>query len=152
MSTSATRPPCYHNDSVDHAWVVVPWEPGIPEHVGCRVCSETLSNQELLDSYLETRRIVESGIAVITGELEQLRADHAAAAGELRVSLDDMPPGSVARRVVVANRHLSNERGRYREQRARLQRAIMLALRATKTHDSVGAADALEEAMIEVDS
>lgn len=46
----------------------------------------------------------------LQGEVTAARADLAAAAGELRVPLDDMPAGSTLRRVVIANSLMRRER------------------------------------------
>ncbi len=76
----------------------------------CKWCRWSLSIEKLLDTYVEHERMVEVGVAVVVGELEALRADLAAAAGELRVPISEMAPGTLVAKLVSANVLLRRER------------------------------------------
>lgn len=119
-------PLCYYGGGADeHAWIVLDGK------VTCRDCPEELSLERLLEVFTEYDRIVKTGLAILQGELEQHRADITAAAGELMVSVDDMPPGSSTRRVVIANRLLLHSRNegwsRISDLRRGLEQAIRMA-------------------------
>ena len=89
----------------------------------------------------EYDKIVRSGLSILQGELDDLRRDFAAAAGEVMVSFDDMPPGSQLRRIVIANRLIRNERDEARAAAFKLRRLINEAM-----HMLGGLAGALSDA------
>lgn len=110
---SDPEPACYYGGGInDHVWMIIKQDDGncVPEHVGCRDCPAVLSMDELLETWIEHNRIVKTGLSVLTGELDAMRADVEAARGELMVSLDEMPPGSTVRRLMIANRLMARER------------------------------------------
>ncbi len=120
-------PACYDGGGgAPHAWMLIDEDVVgvVPTHVGCRDCPATLDLEFLLESYLEHQRIVATGIAVITGELEEARSDLAAASGELLVSMDEMPPGSRCRQLVIANRLMASERDRAREEVCKVRNVL----------------------------
>lgn len=105
------EPVCYHGGgSDDHVWQIcrAPWRPG--PFVSCRDCPAELPLERLLEVYVEYANIVKTGIAVITGELEEFRADLAASAAHFTVDLKEMPPGSTMRRLMMANSTIRRER------------------------------------------
>lgn len=107
-------PRCYYGGgSDDHAWIVHQ-EEGMNTHVGCADCPATLDLEDLVESYTTHQRLVATGIAVITGELEQYREDLKKAAGELSIPFEEMPAGSFTRQLVMANSLLRQERDRAR--------------------------------------
>lgn len=121
---------CYYGGgNGDHVWMRF-MTPSGQEYVGCRDCPAELPLEKLLEVYTEYNNIVQTGIAVITGELEEFRADLDASARNLGVSLDEMPPGSTMRRVMMANSTMRRERQAaqdlYYEMRGRLMKLLAL--------------------------
>lgn len=90
--------------SAEHVWILLDGK------VQCRDCPEVVAPARLYEVFTEYSRIVESGLAILQGELDQHREDLKAARGELMVPVDEMPPGSTCRRLLVANRLISRER------------------------------------------
>lgn len=102
--TVVENPSCSEDTSVEHTWMV--YEDG---SIGCRDCLEVLAPKQLLEVYTEYDRIVKTGISVLQGELEDYRRDFEAAAAGLEIPIDQLPPGSDARLVVISNRLISHE-------------------------------------------
>jgi hypothetical protein len=99
-----------------HSFVTI--HDGAGADINCESCGLVVTHGELVEAYEELQTIVKTGLAVITGELEEHRADLVAAAGELRVSMPK--PGTDASKVLRANYLLRQNVAKLHELNARL--------------------------------
>lgn len=104
--TDEPPPPCEGTGvHGDHHWIKYS-----DDSIGCEACLLDLPAERILEIITEYDRVLRTGISVLQGELDDYRTDFEAAAGEVLVSTDEMPPGSNLRRVVISNRLLQHAR------------------------------------------
>lgn len=76
-----------------------------------QLAAMTQERDELVGDLLRHDAAQRQTIERLERELEQMKSDAKDACGELMVSLDDSPPGSLVAKLVCANRVLRSERG-----------------------------------------